>query len=180
MSPIKKLIIIFAVVVFILFIAFIVAAWYLGVFATVDIAVKDRGPYYLVTSSELSSYQEISRKNEQLGIMLGDRGIKYDNFVGILYINSIEITLSQFQRKAGVLVKDSVAVDSLLIFERIDRRLVAVASLKAHPSIAPFKIYPALQKWMQLHNYLPPKEILILEHYKVDGLVEVEIPIQER
>ena len=180
MSPIKKLIIIFAVVVFILFIAIIVAAWYLGAFATVSIVVEDRGPYYIVTSSQLSPYQEISRENEQIDMMLGERGIKYKNFVGILYNNPAEITLSQLRRKGGVIVKDSVAVDSLLIFERIDKRLVAVAALKAHPAIAPFKIYPALQEWMQLHSYLPQKEMTILEHYKADGFVEVEIPIQER
>jgi hypothetical protein len=180
MSPIKKLIIIFAVVVFILFIAFIIAAWYLGVFATVDITARDSGPYYLVTSSELSPYQEISRKNEHLDIMLAGRGIKYENFVGILYNNPIESTISKLRIKGGVIVKDSVAVDSLLHFERINRRLVAVARLKAHPAIAPFKIYPALQEWVQLHNYFLLKEMTILEHYKEDGLVEVEIPIRER
>ncbi len=55
-SFLKKLVITISVVIFILFISLIVAAWTMGMFSPVSAVTEDkRGPYYAVILSHLVS-----------------------------------------------------------------------------------------------------------------------------
>jgi hypothetical protein len=177
MPLVKKIIIIFAVVVLILFIALVIAAWYLGTFASVNLSDEYRGPYNLVVLSQLVPYHESSQAIERVDLMLEEKEIRQAQSVVIFYDDPTKIPMQQVHTRAGFVVSDSVKVDSPFIFQTVEKRRVAVASMKAHPAIAPFKTYPALQEWIQKNEYLTVNNKAHIELYYSNGLVEVEMPI---
>ena len=177
MPLLKKIIIIFAIVVLILFIALVVAAWYLGTFASVKLNLEDRGPYDLVVQSQLDSYHKITNVIENVETMLDEKKIKHTTAIVIFYDDPTRIPLQHINIRAGYIVPDSVEVNPPLIFKTIDKRKVAVASIKANPVIATFKTYPAIQEWMQQNGYVEVSSEPTIELYYSNGLVEVEMPV---
>jgi hypothetical protein len=83
----------------------------------------------------------------------------------------------QLHSQGGLIVSDSVQVDSPFVFQKIEKRNVLIAAIKAHPVVAPFKTYPALREWMENKGYRMGGESPPLEIYHEQGLVEVEMAI---
>jgi len=177
MSLFKKFIIVFDVIVFFLFIALLIALWYLGAFASVNVVSEERGPYYIVTLAHEGPYQRIMYKIEQVDTMLKEKGIVGLNAVGLYDDNPAAVPPDQLRSRGGFIVHDSVKVDSPFILQKIELRTVAIATIKAHPAVAPFKTYPALYEWINNKGYEVITEQPVLELYHDEDLVEVEMPI---
>ena len=75
----KKIIIIFSVVVLVLFIALVIAAWILGTFASVKIEHADRGPYGMVILAQPDSYQNIAHIMTEEDCLETNCGDEYTN-----------------------------------------------------------------------------------------------------
>jgi DNA gyrase inhibitor GyrI len=177
MSLFKKFIIVFAVIIFFLFFALLIALWYLGAFASVKVVSEERGPYYIVTLAHEGHYQRIMYTIEQVDTMLKERGIVGLRAVALYDDNPAAVLPDQLQSRGGFIVRDSVKVDSPFVLQKIEQRSVAIAAIKAHPTVAPFKTYPALYEWINRKGYEVITEQPILELYHDKDLVEVEMSI---
>jgi len=174
---VKKLIIIFGVLVLFLFIAFIGAAWYLGAFNSVDITWAERGPYHFVFLEHRGMYQKIADKIEQVHEYLEARRINTLH-PAAQYLDDPKTHMpAELRSRGGWIVADSVTVDTPYIFTTIEKRSTALARIRAHPAIAPFKTYPALDNFLMHGNRTQDTTGTVLEIYYDSGVVEVEMPI---
>ena len=172
----KKLIIIFSIVVFILFISLLVAAWSLGAFAPVHISIDEQGPYYFLTSEEKITYSEIAT---QLEIISKDYDHDNKNTgipAALIFSDLTQISQEEVIAQAGYILPDSLEVGSKLFMNKIDKREVLVAKIEANPSIAVFKVYPSLVRWLEINQKLYRFNFPALESYQ-DTFYKLEIPI---
>ncbi len=176
-SLVKKLIIIFGILVLFLFIAFIGAAWYLGAFNSVDVTLAERGPYYFVFLEHRGMYQKIAEKIEQVHEYLENRQIELVH-PAAQYLDDPKTHMpAELRSRGGWIVSDSVAVDSPYILTTIEKRSTALARIRAHPAIAPFKTYPALDNFLMHAGRDRDTAKTVLEIYYDSGVVEVELPV---
>jgi hypothetical protein len=175
----KKIVIIVSVVIFILFISLLIAAWTMGMFAPVSVKEAERGPYYAVTLSHKGSYRGISQKIEAVSDWLTDNQVKHSVACAIFYDDPATINIEDLHSEGGYLIDDSLDVSLPFQCLRFPARLTGVASIEANPAIAWFKTYPALLDWIEkydvVHDTLQP----IIELYYNNGVVEVELPIHK-
>lgn len=174
----KKLIIIFSLLVFILFITLIISAWYLGAFAGVDLIQEERGPYYIATTGEVVPYHLMYKQLEKIKIILNDQGFDSVDMAGILQNDPDTTPMNDWRCIAGIIHYDSVAVKSPLFLVNISKRAVLIASINANPAIAAFKTYPSLLEWLQRHKKDQDKSKAIVERYYDDGHIEVELTLE--
>lgn len=176
-SFLKKLVIIVSIIIFILFISLIVAAWLMGMFSSVSVSEDSRGPYYAVVLSHKGSYQGINQKIDNVSAMLAENRIGHSVACGIFYDDPSKIDIGELRSDGGFLVNDSVDVSPPYQCLKIAKRTVGVASIEANPAIAGFKTYPALLDWIGKydieHDTLQPT----IELYFNSGIVEVELPL---
>lgn len=176
-SLLKKMVMIISVIVFILFIALIIAAWSMGMFSPVTVSDQMRGPYYIVSIAHTGSYRGISEKIETVAQMLEKKQIEHSIACGIFFDDPSVVPFDFLRSEGGFLIQDSITVDSIFIMNRIPKRKVVVASIEANPALAWFKTYPALNGWIAKNSYQTDTSKPIIELYHTDGLVEVELPI---
>jgi len=176
-SLLKKLVMVISVIVFILFIALIIAAWSMGMFSRVAVSEQMRGQYYIVSIAHTGSYRGISEKIETVAQMLEKKQIDHSIACGIFFDDPSVVPVESLRSEGGFLIQDSIAVDSIFIMNRIPKRKVIVASIEANPALAWFKTYPALKDWMDKYAYQADSSEPIIELYHTDGLVEVELSI---
>ena len=169
-SIIKKIILIFSILVFILFISLIIAAWTMGMFSTVTVSQEERGPYYVVCLPHQGSYRGIHHKIEQVNQVLAERQIFHAVACGIYYDDPAKVPLDSLFSEGGWLVTDSIHVQPPYRLKMIPLRQVAVARIYANPAIAGFKNYPALTNWMQQNQYRADTTKAILELYHPDEI----------
>jgi hypothetical protein len=176
-SILKKLVIVLAIVVFVLFIALMLAAWTMGMFSSVSVTSLDRGPYFIVSLHHNGPYRGINQKIEDVSMMLNEQRIEHKIACGVFHDDPAILPAEQLRSQGGYIVSDSIAVSPPFTCEQIDRRKVAMASIEANPAIAGFKTYPALSDWMRIYNYTTDSTRATLELYHPNGIVEVELPI---
>jgi len=177
-ATLKKLIMVLAVSVFILFIILLIAAWNMGAFAPVEVTSAERGPYYFVSLHHKGSYSQIVEKIQTVENMLKEKNIPFIRTAGIFYDNPAYIKPEDLRSNGGCIVSDSVKVDTPFVFMTIPKRQVAIAKIEASPAIAPFKTYPALFDWMQENDMVADEGQITFEMYFTEGFVEVEMPIK--
>jgi len=176
-SFLKKLVIIISVVIFILFISLLIAAWTMGMFSSVSVKQDNRGPYYAVLLSHKGSYQGINRKIDDVSNMLKEKNIEHTVACGIYYDDPVKIAIEELRSAGGFLVADSLEVSSPYKCLKLPIRFVCVASIEANPSIAGFKTYPALLDWIDKFNFEHDTLKPTIELYHTNGIVEVELPL---
>ena len=179
-SGIKKIILFIGIISFVLFMGLIGAAWYWGAFSSVSrLNTGERGPYYFVYLEHQGPYYLIRNKIKKVEKYLVDNKIKYLHSAGIYFDDPAQVAESGLKGQGGFLVKDSIVVEEPYKFEKINKRSVVIASIEAHPMIAPFKIYPAFHEWLennkQMEIIAPPMEL-----YLPYERVEVHFPYQEK
>jgi len=178
-SLLKKIVIIVSVVIFILFISLLIAAWTMGMFAPVSVKETERGPYYAVILSHKGSYQGISQKIDEVSDWLTENQVKHSVACGIFYDDPAKINIEDLHSEGGYLIDDSLEVSLPFQCLRFPARSTGVASIKANPSIAWFKTYPALLDWIEKYNFEHDTLQPIIELYYNNGVVDVELPIQK-
>ena len=174
---IKKLIIIFSIIIFILFLALIVASWSLGAFAPVLININERGPHYFLTTKSRIHYKDITRQLEYISTLYGEPPDHIGLSGALLHSNPSQTPHNKLIVQAGYLLNDSLGVDSILVIKKIKRRKVLTASIDANPAIAIFKIYPALLNWIEKNGKNYNYEYPALEYYSEPKFV-IELPIE--
>jgi hypothetical protein len=92
---IKKLIIIMAIVVFILFIALLITAWSIGAFAPVNIGIGEKGPYYFISLDQKSLYPYISEQIDKIKNELTAKNIPYLKPAALIYSDPTVTPLNQ-------------------------------------------------------------------------------------
>lgn len=179
-DAIKKIIIIFSVIVFILFLGFVVAAWILGAFEPVEISETESGPYYFITFRSPMIYKQIPEQNEELKSKLDGFGIS--SFVpgAIILDNPMNTPLSELNARGGFIIPDSVHVPARYEILSIEKRSVVVARIDANPAIATFKSYPALAEWLRNNDRKFSARLPFLEIYHPDESVTTEMPIEKK
>ncbi len=173
---IKKLIIIIAIVVFILFIALLITAWSMGVFARVNVSVGEKGPYYFISLDQKSLYPYIPEQIDKIKNELTVKNIPYLNPAALIYSDPAVTPLNQVLARGGLLLNDSMVVDSPFVIHHIKVRDVITAEIEANPAIATFKIYPALRDWLQKYNDIKKSPLSYLEIYDKNRVI-VEMSI---
>jgi hypothetical protein len=173
---IKKLIIIIAIVVFILFIALLITAWSLGSFARVNVSAGENGPYYFISLDQKSLYPYIPEQIDKIKNELMAKKIPYINPAALIYSDPAVTPLNQVLAQGGLLINDSMAVDSPLVIHHIKVRNVITAEIEANPAIATFKTYPALRDWLQKYNGIRKSPLSYLEIYDKNRVI-VEMSI---
>jgi hypothetical protein len=172
----KKFIIVVSVLVFILFLGFITAAWFMGAFEPVDISRSENGPYYFFTFRSPMIYRQIPEKNEELKKRLAEYDINHFVPGALILDDPMTIPLSDINARGGLIIPDSIAVTAPYDILRIPRRNVVVAFIDANPAIATFKTYPALSEWLRNHTD-HSAQLPFLEIYHPDESVSTEMPV---
>ena len=176
-SIIKKLVIIFSIIIFILFISLVVSAWTMGMFSSVSVSQDNRGPYYAVILSHKGSYQGINKKIDEVSAMLTQNQLLHSIACSIFYDDPSKTNVNELRSKGGFLVTDSLDVSPPFECLKLPIRSVVVASVEANPAIAGFKTYPALLDWIEKYNFEHDTLQPTIELYLDNGIVEVELPL---
>jgi hypothetical protein len=179
MSPlIKKLIIIFSAVVFVLFIALVIGAWHLGAFAKVTVTQTERPALYYICRAERVPYAQIPAQLEELRALLPAGAHNYKESGALIYSDPAATPLNEIESQAVILSADSLSLPAPLLVGKLPAGAVLSASIHANPAIAVFKIYPALADWLAKNRPGTRLQYPLLEIYD-PPLFTVRIPLQE-
>ncbi|MCL6583668.1 MAG: GyrI-like domain-containing protein [bacterium] len=157
----------------------LLAGWigyYLGVFSPVELNIQARGPYLMVFMMHRGAYHQILEKIERVGKLLDERKIPKTVACAIFYDDPRDVPLESLRSEGGYLVDRQLSLEHPFGQQKIPRRTVIVARVKAHPLIAPFKTYGRIVDFMKMHNLKHSGPAM--ERYLADGVVEVEIPFE--
>jgi DNA gyrase inhibitor GyrI len=178
-SGIKKVILIIGIISFVLFMGLIGAAWYMGAFSSVSLATGEKGPYYFVYLEHQGPYYQVPNKILKVEKYLTDNQIEYLHSAGIYFDDPAQVAEKELQSYGGLLVTDSISVQEPYNLIKIDRRKVVIATIEALPMIAPFKVYPAFNEWLENNKKVeiiaPPMEL-----YLSDEKIEVHFAYHEK
>jgi hypothetical protein len=173
----KKIIVIISVILLVFFVAFLIGAWYHGAFASVKkVTLSKRNRLYLVTTDQTCLPYEVGNHVQYLDSLLMHANISYNREVTLFRYNPLTVKPDSLLSKGAMIVDDSIAVDSPLVLLNLPERNAAIASIEAHPLIAPYKTYPAIQRWLNNNGYRYNRALPIIEYY-ARGIVEIEMPV---
>lgn len=174
----RKIILIVGILALVFFMVIIGAAWYMGAFSSVEILTEMRGPYNFVYLEHLGAYHLISLKIDQVKQYLDNNQVKFMYSAGMYFDDPAKVSESDLKSYGGYLVSDSISAKEPFRFMKIKKRKTAVAMINAHPMIAPFKVYPAFQEWLENNSDSVTVAGAPLELYIPSGRVEVEFPLE--
>jgi hypothetical protein len=174
----KKILIVISVIIVVLFLAFMVAAWHYGAFASVRAPnLAHRPSVYIATLDNTYAAYELDKQIRIIDSLLLQKNITNDGTMALFFDNPIHIRTDSIEAIGAILLATAVVLDSPLTLLKIPERKTAVTSIEAHPAIAPFKTYPALQRWLYNNGYQYDLELPIIEYYLPQTIVKVEIPV---
>lgn len=177
-STAKKILRVVAVVLGVVVIVILIGGYNAGVFNRVELQQTTRGPYQIVYLSHTGPYHQIAEKIEQVSAMLHEKNVRTLSACGIFYDDPSTVPQDQLRSKGGFLVEGEVTAATPFAIETVAPREVIVATVKAHPAVAPFKTYPKMNAWMQQNNFQVAGPGL--EIYRESGIIECELPILPR
>lgn len=167
-------------VVLILAIAVVVLLWYVGLFATPELALGEKGPYHYVYIDRTGPFTEIPLGYQQVDSLVKEQNIQVGISCGAYLDNPSQVAQENLRWRVGYIVGDSVDTIEPLNFMTIAGREYLVASIKAHPMVAPMKTYPAIHEWLAANPYDAVEDEEAYELYNENGVVEVLFPVQKR
>ncbi|MBM4177142.1 MAG: hypothetical protein FJ213_13370 [Ignavibacteria bacterium] len=177
MSKKTKIWLVVAAVFLFVVVVFVGFGIYVGAFSSVEITEGYRGPYDFVYTKHKGPYQLVSEKIKKVETLLKEKNIEQTIAAGRYYDDPATTPKELLRSDAGVFVSSPVQVEPPLYYEQIVERYVIIGKIKAHPAIAPFKTYPAINEYIELKGYTvtgPAFEI-----YNEDGSVEVHLPVSK-
>jgi hypothetical protein len=174
----KKIILVSSVILVVFFIAFVIAAWYYGAFASVEeVNLAHRNRIFLVTTEQTGLPFKIKKHVHEIDSLLMIQKISGKMEVALFFDNPLVVRPDSLPARGAVLLEDSTVVDSPLILLTLPERKAAVTSVKAHSMIAPFKTYPMIQRWLYNNGYRFNPVFPVIEYYGARGIIEVEMPV---
>ena len=145
---VKKILIIFSAVVFVLFIALLVGAWQLGAFARVSLILQERAPAFYLCRAEKVPYAQIPQQLEEIKTLAAGAVLTYKESGALIYSDPASTPLNEIEAQALIFLADSAVLPAPLLLKKTSGGPVLSATFQAHPTIAVFKIYPALSDWL--------------------------------
>ena len=167
-------------VVLIIAIAFVVMLWYVGLFATPELAIAEKGPYYYVYIDKTGPFTEFPVVQQQVDSLVKHQNIKAGIACGTYLDDPAKIAQQNLNWRVGYIVVDSVKVEEPLNFMTIARDQYLDALIKANPMVAPLRTSPAIHKWLTDNPYDASTESEAYALYHENGVVEVLFPIQKQ
>ncbi len=174
----KKILTIIIGLIVLIGLLLLIGAWKAGVFEDPVITVELRGPYHFVYIQKTGDYSNIPKAYKEADDLFKEQSLEKSIACGMYLDNPAVVEGENLRWRVGYFVKDSISVEDPLKFLKIPNAEYAVASINAHPMVAPLKTYPALQQWVQTSDYQfigPAYEI-----YNEDGIIEVLFPIGKK
>lgn len=153
----------------------IAIAWFLGVFAQATVSVTEAGPYRYVYVAMKGPYYRIDDALQDLNRELTLKRIPHGTPIGIFYDDPRTVPEKALRSRAGYLLAADVKLPKHLPEDFIPRRRVIQVQVSAHPSIAPIKLYRALEEYAQAQGI--PMRSPSLERYGPKRVVTVEMAI---
>jgi hypothetical protein len=163
---IKKIILIFSAVVFVLFIALLVGAWQLGAFSAVAVTLEEREPVFYLRAAKSVPYAQLPDQLAAVRTQLADASLSYKDSGALIYSDPAVIPLNELEARAVFLISDSLAAPPGLILGRFDAGPVLSAAVDANPTVAFFKVYPARSDWLAKHRARYRAVYPLLELYR--------------
>lgn len=164
-------------IVLVLVIAIVIGLWYVGLFATPEIALEQKGPYYYVYIDRTGPFTEVPKAHQEAASLAEQQKIEIGIACAVYFDNPAEVAQENLRWRAGYIVKDSVETIEPLLFKMIPNQEYLIASIKALPMVAPIKTYPAIHEWLGKNPYDIDGESL--ELYNENGVVEVLFPVKK-
>jgi len=131
----------------------------------------------LVTTGRTCFLYDIERRINVIDSLLQIEESTNRRALALFYNNPLEVRPDSLLAKGAILLEDSIAVDSPLVLVQLPERKAAVTTIKAHSIIAPFKTYPAIQRWLYNNGYRYNPVFPVIEYYHSRGVIEVEMPV---
>ena len=174
----KKILLAVGIALGLLVVILLISVYRLGLFNRVELQQTSRGPYQIVYLSHTGPYHQIAEKIDRVGAMLKEKNISRLSACGIFYDDPRVVPQDQLRSKGGFLVEGTISVEAPFGIDSVAQREVILATIKAHPAVAPFKTYPRMNEWVEQNSYEAAGPGL--EIYRADGVIECELPIQAR
>ncbi len=132
----------------------------------------------MVYMPHMGAYHLVQEKIEKVGRMLDENKIPKTIPCAFFHDDPKDVAIENLRSEGGYLVDKSLLIPVKHPFaqQEIPQREVIVASIRAHPFIAPFKTYASIVEFMRRHSlgHNGPA----LERYLPNGIVEVEMPFR--
>lgn len=173
-----KIFLIILVVLLVIVIVVAAVLWNVGVFASAEITLGQKGPYHYVFVERTGPFKEILQGYKQADSLIKQQNITVGIACGAYLDNPAHVEQEKLRWRVGYIVTDSVEVTKPLQFVTIPDHQYLIATIKAHPMVAPFKTYPAIEKWLNTHPYMV--EGPSYELYNESGLIEVLFMIKAK
>jgi len=157
------------------FLLLLVGGWWLGGFKSVDVGLKERGPYTIVYLTNPGAYKNLAGTILRVADQMADRADALGTPCSIKYDDPSKVPEDQLRGSGGYVLRREVEVAAPLRIERMPKREVLVGRLEGHPSLAPIKVYPRMATWMQEHGMEADGPALELYY---DDAVECHIPVR--
>jgi predicted transcriptional regulator YdeE len=113
----------------------------------------------------------------QLDSLIAQQDIETGIACGAYLDDPSKVDQANLRWRVGYIVNDSTDTIEPLMFKTIENREYLIASIKAHPMVAPFKTYPAINEWLAANPYDVAGEAY--ELYNENGVVEVLFPVKK-
>ena len=175
-----KIALVILAVVFVLIIALVILLWYVGLFATPEITIDERGPYHYVYIDRTGPFSEIPMGYVQVDSLVKQQDIETGIACGAYLDSPSQVEQANLRWRVGYVVYDSIETLEPLMFKTIVNREYLIASIKAHPMVAPFKTYPAIEEWLKANPYDVDGDEEAYELYNDNGVIEVLFPVKKQ
>lgn len=149
----KKVLYIVLAVVLVIVLFIVISLWRLGLFASPELALEERGPLHYCYIDKTGPFSEIPTAWAEIDKLAEQQGIEYLQRCGMYLDNPSQVAEEEMRWRAGFLVADSIAVEEPLQLMVLPQAEYIVARIEANPMVAAFKTYPALEKWITENYY---------------------------
>jgi len=173
-----KIFLIILAVLAVIVIIIAVVLWKVGVFATPEIVLGQKGPYHYVYVDRTGPFSDVPQGYVQADSLIKQQNIEKGLACGSFLDDPSKVDQKDLRWRVGYIVEDSVEIMEPLSFLTIPDHQYLIATIKAHPMIAPFKTYPAMQAWLAESKFTVVGPAY--EFYNDDGVIEVLFPVKPK
>lgn len=175
---IKKLIFLLSFISFFVFLAMIFLGIHWGVFSSVEFSLSRRDKMNFISTKHPTYYPDIQSQIDSVKNYLSAKKIKLETAATVIWDEPTYSVLNKLRASGGFFYHDSFSIgDSMFRKIILDSGMVVLGSLKAHPQIAPYKLYPALSEWLYNTEFKRDSSRVIVQITKANGEIEVAYPI---
>lgn len=171
-------------VVFSIGVLLLAFVWYSGIFKSVEVEVRDIGPFVAVYEDHYGDYKQTAEAQDMLYNKLWEDGIENYRAFGIFFKSNGQAYADSNQSRVGCIVEPAyeariASMTSKYDIFRFSRQKCAVVEFpyrnyfSMHLAIA--KSYPALTAYANTHKLKPG---LIIEVYQIPDKIQFLLPLE--